>query len=295
MKDVVPRLAVKNLSQLRRQAQVVRCAEWLAGALVGRSGHGTARQPSSRRSDMQRPAQALPTSAWSVLRPHDGSSGGIAVNVTQVFPSETQLMQLLGRVRSAQVLVELLGAHGVYAGELHEEEQLPLGWKAIEVAGVAGSVWIAFAETFATELLPKGLGSVLVERLPVRSRVFMLIAENFKVYEGATIVAPSARLVCPTWRVRAVVRMCRGGSMSIRRDGELGSDEARLVPGVTVDLGELELELATLLALKAGSEIELEVGASLRAYLRCGSAQLAVAEVELNPNAMVLKIVEVLA
>jgi flagellar motor switch/type III secretory pathway protein FliN len=68
-----------------------------------------------------------------------------------------------------------------------------------------------------------------------------------------------------------------------------------MVPGVTVDLGELELELATLLALKAGSEIELEVGATLRAYLRCGSAQLAVAEVELNPNAMVLKIVEVLA
>jgi hypothetical protein len=281
------RRRVRNQAALDRATQLQRCAEGLTAVVAPHAAVQPTRVVSTARA---------PQRVWSVL---EGTGGmGVAVNVSRLFASETALQQLITRLRSAQGVVQYCAKYGT-APPLHnlhfvEQDQVPAEWRTVEVPTSHGGVWFAASPAFE-DVAPDG-GTLLSawQNRTVSSPVVAVLEGEFQLYAGATVMARPAWFEFGAWNVRLFIEQGGTGRMSLRGeqqgDGDVGQGS---VPGVVVDLGEIEIDLQTVLALRAGSSIELESETPLRGYVRCGTTQLALAEIEVGAQAIVLNIVEV--
>jgi len=65
--------------------------------------------------------------------------------------------------------------------------------------------------------------------------------------------------------------------------------------GVRLDLGEIEIGIEELLALRAGSSIELTSEAPLRCFLRIGATTLAAGEIAIQGDKLSIRVTESLS
>jgi flagellar motor switch/type III secretory pathway protein FliN len=77
----------------------------------------------------------------------------------------------------------------------------------------------------------------------------------------------------------------RGGAVSLGDRGVL----------MRLDLGDIDLSLDEIVALRAGSVIELEGGTPLRCFMRVGSTVLAEGEVSVKDARLIVRVVSVLS
>jgi flagellar motor switch/type III secretory pathway protein FliN len=110
---------------------------------------------------------------------------------------------------------------------------------------------------------------------------------------GKRIVVQEIGVAIPEFRMRGrlLFKQERGMAIEVVSLGEL---EEQVVPGVRIDLGEVEISLADIIGIRSGSVIRLGPGAPHRCFLRIGSSTLAEGEVLPEGDALAVTITRVL-
>jgi flagellar motor switch/type III secretory pathway protein FliN len=93
--------------------------------------------------------------------------------------------------------------------------------------------------------------------------------------------------------MEGVLQFDKGGTMTLEITATIGNEKDTPVPGVRIDLGELEIALQDLLALKPGEVIALGPLDPMACHLRVGSSVIARGELRQGEEGAVISITHV--
>jgi flagellar motor switch protein FliM len=110
------------------------------------------------------------------------------------------------------------------------------------------------------------------------------------------------RVECPQQRLWGVATVSEEGVMKVQSEDALNSgaggvevNAASAGALVRLDIGEIELSLQEIVALRSGTAIDLKAEMPLRCFMRVGSATLALGELAIEDRGLVLRITEVMS
>jgi flagellar motor switch/type III secretory pathway protein FliN len=210
----------------------------------------------------------------------DDHNGGIALHPYEVSPAATLLRRCITFASHAQKVVRCFGGgQGRFPLYLCEEEVCPAEWHIFKVTLKHGDFLCAVSFP-APELVFGGVQQVQPHRkVPIALQAQVEWVGGISI--GASQVFDSIFAGCIDQEIFGYLRISEERIMtfsSLRAEQQqerTGNGEVR----VRLDLGDIELSLPEVAALRVGSELELEVELPLRCYLRIGSTTLAVGEI----------------
>jgi flagellar motor switch/type III secretory pathway protein FliN len=126
----------------------------------------------------------------------------------------------------------------------------------------------------------------------VRLRIFGAVKGVDNVDVGARIECTALDVWMPEVGIRAH-GICRGEEMTIEVD-ESGIVEDQHIPGVRLDLGEIEMRLSDLVGLRAGAVLNLGDVVLERCFIRLGATVLAEGRFATSEGKLMLTIDSVL-
>jgi hypothetical protein len=151
----------------------------------------------------------------------------------------------------------------------------PESWSVCKVEGVVNTVWCS-ASLPALEPPARNASEPYEPR--VRMRFFALLPGEGDLAQGWSITVEELCIELPEVGVVGRAR-CRGGDMTLEViEGEVreeGDAFEQRIPGVRLDLGEIEVRLSDLVGLRPGAKLDLGRVDLDRCCVRLGSTILA--------------------
>lgn len=228
-------------------------------------------------------AQRPPRDGWIVFQGE--GERGFAVRGDDLTASLSPLQRSLERVRRAQAIVQGFGGPRAFPFTLSLRPEPPESWRVCKVVGVVSTVWCS--------------SSLPVLEPPARSveEVWNPVARTklYGMLDNVGGIAPGERVVIEELRVEVpelgIVGRCyvRGGAMTIEVLEKENAFEQR-VPGVRLDLGEIEVRVTDLVGLRPGAVLDLGSASLERCYMRLGSTILAEGRFERSEGKLTLTI-----
>lgn len=205
---------------------------------------------------------------WIVFRGDGGR--GFGVRMEHGPSSLSTLQRALEYVRTVHTIVRSFGGARNFPFELSLESSPPAEWRAWRVNGLVGELWCA-ASLPVTALPVRGVDP---QRDPsVRIRLVAVARGVESVGVGVRVEFVEVHVRLPEVGIcgRGV---CRGGEMTIEVQ-ESGAVEEQHIPGVRLDLGEIEMRLSDLVGLRPGAVVNLGEVVLERCFIRLGATVLA--------------------
>lgn len=276
-------LQVKNRDLLREQSALVPLIEQIA--LCVSSGSPVRRVSAQDGAERESPG-------WVVFQNDEGE--GIGVNLSGFVPSATVLRRRLTHVLNAQKLARCFGGAQKMPLYLSIHDECPEEWRIFRTEVRAGS--FLCASSFPTP--PLEFRGIHATRAPAKMslRVAGWVPWSGDFVEGATARVSRIDVEIVGQRIAAKLFVSEGGFMNVQRDESQESlVESEGSALVRVDIGEIELSLAELMALRAGSVIELDVESPMKCFLRLGATTLAEGELSIADQTVSLTLTTVVA
>jgi hypothetical protein len=195
---------------------------------------------------------------------------GFGVRYEYGSSSLSPLQRSLDLVKQASAIVKGFGGPRVFPYAVSLRAAPPESWRVCKVSGVVTAVWCGSS----LPVLAPPARSVEEFRDPIaRMRLFGLLSA---IGEGTGCERiPMDDVVFELPEVGVVGRgYFRGGHMTLEVDEGSGLLEQR-VPGVRLDLGEIEMRLSDLVSLRPGVILDLGSAIPERCSVRIGSTTLA--------------------
>ncbi len=252
-----PRFLIHNREALRAECALQPFARYISGLLT-----------SSRVIRELVYDAPPPRHGWVVFQGEGERGFGVAFDEAQA-PLST-LQRSLNLVRCAHAVVKGFGGPRSFPLSLSLRSEPPESWRVCKVVGVVGTVWCG-SSIPVLEPPERAVGEARNPR--VRTRLLALLASLSEVAIGARFEVETFLVQLP--EIDIVGRgYVKGGTMTMEVEEPKDVLEQH-VPGVRLDLGEIEVLLSDLVSLRPGAVVDLG-GASLeRCYLRVGSTILA--------------------
>lgn|GEM_PF-5807607 len=272
-------LAIGNIDAIREEAILMSFASSVVESVVLRSRGSSAALLDPRDA---------PHRGWSVLQDLRGT--GIAIHVGEIIPSDTVLAEVTTRLRSAQTVSRFLEGLQPRALLMQEQDVLSPEWRVVVLRFDSVCAWFGVVgdwRVWAKEQAVSSNGSQVRMSLVAHSE------QEIEVVVGQEIKFSELRVVLEESGLTGKILPIEGERMSIQFD-EDAEREFEWTPGVSLELGELEMKLEDLLALKPGHNLEIASPHPARVYLRVGRSQLAVGQLELREGGLVVKVTEIL-
>lgn len=269
---IAPPFQIHNRDSLRAEQALLPFARYLSRVLTS---SGVIREVSLE-------AQA-PRDGWIVFQGED--ERGFAVRCEDPVASLSPLQRSLDRVRRAQAVVKGLGGPRAFPFTLSSRPEPPESWRVCKVVGVVSTVWCGSS---LPVLEPPARSVEEIWNPVARTKLYAMLVNGGDVARGERVLIQELLVELPEL---GIVGHCyvRGGSMTIEVEEQGGAFEQR-VPGVRLDLGEIEVRLSDLVGLRPGAVLDLG-GASLeRCYMRLGSTILAEGRFESSEGKLTLTI-----
>ncbi|MEN9846602.1 MAG: Type flagellar switch regulator (C-ring) FliN C-term [Pseudomonadota bacterium] len=195
---------------------------------------------------------------------------GFGVRYEDGTSSRSPLQRSLDLVKQASAVVRGFGGTRAFPFTLSLRATPPESWRVCKVMGVVSAVWCGSS----LPVLDPPTRALEEPRDPItRIRLFGFLSTIGKGTEGERIPVEDVVLELP--EVGIVGRGCvRGGHMTMEIV-ERGDLLEQRIPGVRLDLGEIEMRLSDLVSLRPGSVLDLGSSIPERCALRIGSTTLA--------------------
>lgn len=269
---------ITNSSDLQVDREVLPLAQRLLRALTS---SGVVER--FHRVDLSDP----PFRDWVIFKDSDG--GGFGIRLHDEGESASPLQRTLRFVRQAQATVTALGSPRTLPCVLTLERDPPPAWRVWELVGVAGKLWCAASNPIPQ--VPRGC--VATRRDPkVRVRMYGVVQGGLEPQVGVEIECQTVDVWMPELGIRGR-GVCGGEGMAIEI-GECGETREPQVPGVRLDLGEVEMRLSDLVGLRPGVTINLGEVALERCFVRLGATVLAEGRFRTSNGQLLLTIESVL-
>ena len=281
-------LLINNRQSLRDDGELLPLIEQLATCVA----EGRVVRSVQRGADSLRTAKG-----WLVFC--DSQNQGMAVNIEGVVSSKSELRRRLNSLRCAQTVIESFGGTTGFSLRLTDAAECPSDWIMYQVS-VAGGC-ILCAASLPSPKLPLQERRVL-RRTPRIACPFV----GYLPSEGLVSVGETWNLkeLAVEWfdqRVCGHLRVGKEGIMVIQADNSVDFDEegvaetpAPIGAVIRLDLGDIELSLDEIAALRAGSRIELQADMPMSCFMRVGSTVLAQGELSIGEDGgLVVRIQEV--
>lgn len=209
--------------------------------------------------------------------PHDGwiifqgdGERGFGVRCDHESAALSPLQRALELVRCAHLLVKGFGGPRAFPFTLSLRSEPPESWRVCKVVGVVGTVWCGSS---IPVLNPPARTMGMERELKARTRVVAHLPFLGEVAVGTTLEIEELAVWLPEI---GIVGRCfySGGDMTLNVE-ERSDVREQQVPGVRLDLGEIEVRLSDLVALRPGAVLDLGEASLERCYVRLGSTILA--------------------
>lgn len=226
----------------------------------------------------------------------DEQQCGIAIHLGEMVPSETPLRRRVNYVTHAQRLARCFGAReGAFPLHLCETLVCPPDWIAYRVSLRTGTLLCATSVP-TPELIFQGIHLTRPERR-VTLTLQAYAAWNAGISIGSSQEYRNLALVFDDQGVRGCVTFVEEGAMlvdtsCVQIDTEPSSGSS---VHVRVDLGEVQLSIDEVAALRAGSKLEVAAEFPLQCYLRIGTATLAVGEISRVDGGLRITLTEIIS
>lgn len=283
--------AITNREELRGERSVLSLAHRIGAALgIGNSVELVTR---IERVDHDRD--------WLVFKGDSGNGFAVYLEIDGVYSSPLQIALQL--VRTAKSLVGALGGTSNIPWRFSLERLLPNAWTSWRVVGIAGEVVCAIPTTVEGEAANS---MVKRDRRVVNIRLVLVVDAPFvsPVRALKKRSAPTPGIVkgtefnfnrCEAW----IPDLGLWGEIFVKQEGvtmeiNLEDVEQQRVPGVRIDLGELEVRLVDLVGLRPGTVINLGAVSVERCFVRVGATELAQGRIESRDGELCLAIERVL-
>ena len=269
---IVRAFQIQNREALRAEQTLLPFARYISRVL---SSSGVIREISLE----TRP----PKDGWIVFQGEGERGFGVRCDDRQAPLSPLQ--RSLDRVRCAQAIVRGFGGPRAFPFTLSLRAEPPESWRVCKVVGVVSTVWCSSSFP-ALEPPARTVDEVWNPVVRVNLRGFL--ADVSAIAPGERVIVEGLFVELPDL---GIVGRCywRGGDMTI----EVAEDESALerrVPGVRLDLGEIEVRLSDLVGLRPGAVLNLGSANLERCYVRLGSTILAEGRIISNEGQVTLTI-----
>ena len=278
-------LALRNGHELAEHAELVPLIEQLALCVTSGSGVRALER-------IEEPA-VKEMLGWVVFS--DAEGRGIGINLSGFTPDKTPLRRRLNAVHQARKVVECFTGHAApFPLYLQEDLLCPDDWRVFMASVRAGSFMCA--ASFPTpELSFQGIH--VARSLPwVRVPLVAELAWSGEIISGASQLLKHVRVVNNEQRIIGRLFLSKEGIMAIETsiaEQEIVHEGASDVI-MRVDLGEVQLPLEQLSALRSGSVIELDAKPPVTCFLRVGGTTLAQGELVVDEDGLRLTIKELI-
>lgn len=281
-------LHIENRQQLRDDGELLPLVERVTACLTG----GAPIQ------SVQRCPRFLgATPGWVVFQ--DSQQSGFGINAEGLVGSRTNLRLKLNGLQYTRRIIEEFGGREGFPLMLTDRLQCPAGWVLYQVAVRTGSVLCAVS--LPAPQLKGRSPAVPRQSITVSVPFIATLPWDGLMNVGATRVVRTLIVECREQRFRGELGVSEEGGMSIQRGSAVDVEEGGEVgkttePGalIRLDIGEIELSLQEIVALRSGSKIELKAELPLPCFMRVGATTLAHGELQVNDDSIVLRIKEVM-
>jgi hypothetical protein len=281
-------LPIRNKQQLTENGVLIPVIEQLALCVSG----GT-----SIRMLEAAESTALEMSGWLVYK--DAASRGIAFHSDRFAPAATALRRTVSFVQYAQRIVSGFSGLDGFPLNLDESQICPVDWRIFRAHVRSGSFLCGIS-------LPPPVisfnGIHVARGVPnVRVPFIGSISWSGDLRVGESIVATSFGIECPGQQVKGELFLSEGGVMTIKPlaesqvEGQEPPASAAREAILRLDIGEIQLSLSELLALRNGSEILLHSQLPIKCFMRVGTTTVAEGELDVAENGVKLTVREVLS
>jgi len=224
-----------------------------------------------------------PQGGWIVFRGE--GEAGFGVRLDQELASLSSLQRSLDVVRCAHAVVRGFGGPGSFPFTLSLAATPPPSWRVCKVVGVVRTVWCGSS----LPIPQPPVRTVEDPRNPkVRTRLFALVSCDTEVNVGSRICVEEVALRLPEIGVFGRSYF-QGEAMSMKVEEANGALE-QSVPGVRLDLGEVEVRLSDIVSLRPGTVLDLGGAKLERCYVRIGSTVLAEGRFDTHEGKLTLTI-----
>jgi flagellar motor switch/type III secretory pathway protein FliN len=278
-------LALRNGHELAEHAELVPLIEQLALCVTsGSAVRALERTEDPALKDMQ---------GWVVFADSEGR--GVGVNISGFAPDKTPLRRRLNVVHQARRVVECFtGTAAPFPLYLQEDSLCPDDWRVFRASVRAGN-FLCAASFPVPQLSFQGIH--VARSLPwVRVPLVAEMAWSGEVVSGASQVLVHVSVLNHEQKIYGKLFLSDEGIMAI----DTSAAEQEMIQQsacdviMRVDLGEIQLPLEQLSALRAGSVIELDVQPPVTCFLRVGGTTLAQGELVVDEEGLRLTIKDVI-
>lgn len=282
-------LQIVNSEELARQVVLVSYVESLAARLCRQESEAFG-ELSVKAVQLERcPAVAAP--GWISFS--DDAGTGVGICPREVVSGRTRLRSRIAyahyAARLAALLISEQGEHR-YSVQQVDQEYCPEPWKGYRVR--VGDDELLCAVSFPPP--PLGVETQTITKTP---RVVRLRMRGWCACDGALVgvLGEYDDIGIEIEGSSETYKLCirQGRVMVVANVENVPIMEENEALAVRLDLGEIEIGLQELLALRAGSAIELATEVPLQCFLRIGATTLATGEIALYDEKLSIRITEV--
>lgn len=226
-----------------------------------------------------------PKEGWIIFAGEDGRGFGIRPEYGSA--SYSSLQRALEIVRSAQTVVKGFGGVSAFPFTFSLSTSPPDSWRVCKVEGVVGTVWCG--ASLPVLYLPKRRGRDVDRDPTIRLRLFGALSAAEVNGVGGAQVMNELSVQMPEIGILGRLVVSEGG-IEMRVDEQHDDGAEQTVPGVRLDLGELEMRLSDLVGLRPGAVLDLGQATLERCYLRLGTTVLAEGRFSTDAGRLILTI-----
>jgi hypothetical protein len=173
---------------------------------------------------------------------------------------------------------------------MQEQDVLSPEWRVVAVRFDSVRVWLGVIGDWRVWVKQQEASSKVSR---VRTSLLAYSEQGIEVVAGQEVTLSELSVVLEESGLTGKMLPIEGGRMGIQFDEE-DNRELAWTPGISLELGDLEMKFEDLLALKPGHNLEIAAPHPTRVYLRVGRSQLAVGQLEVRQGGFVVKVIEIL-
>ncbi len=226
-----------------------------------------------------------PKEGWIIFADEDGRGFGLRPEY-ETAPCSS-LQRSLEVVRSAQTVVKGFGGASDFPFTFSLSASPPDSWRVCKVEGVVSTVWCGASLPVIDITKRRERG---IDRDPIiRLRLFGALPAAEVDGVGSAHVMNELRVQMPEVGIIGRLLVSEGG-IEMRVEEQHDDVAEQPVPGVRLDLGEIEVRLSDLVGLRPGAVLDLGHATLERCYLRLGATVLAEGRFSTDTGRLVLTI-----
>lgn len=226
-----------------------------------------------------------PKEGWIIFAGEDGRGFGLRPEYESA--SYSSLQRSLEVVRGAQTVVKGFGGVSDFPFTFSLSDSPPDSWRVCKVEGVVSTVWCG-ASLPVIDIPTRGMRSVDWEP-SARLRLFGALPAAEVNGVGSALVMNEIPVRMPEVGIIGRLVISEGG-IEMRVEERHDDVAEQPVPGVRLDLGEIEVRLSDLVGLRPGAVLDLGHATLERCYLRLGATVLAEGRFSTHEGRLVLTI-----